>query len=119
MSTKRHQAERVEKRAFWRPQINGFLTSNMTAKEYCQKHSLVLHQLKYWQCEIAKEGSSGLSPTLNSDFVEITPAVQPHPPTNLCGGLEIKTHYGFSIILPEVLTAENLSAVLSAVKRLS
>jgi hypothetical protein len=120
MTTKRQLAGRAEKLAFWRPHVSNYLTGDMTAKDYCQKQGLILHQLKYWQYEIEKKRSSELSSMSQDDFVEITaPPVQPQKSSNLFRGIEIKTHYGFSIIIHEALAEENLTTLLSTIKRLS
>ena len=119
MTTKRQLAERAEKLAFWRPHISSYLTSDISAKDYCQKQGLILHQLKYWQYEIAKERDSILLPTPQNSFVEIASAVQSQKSSKPCMGIEIKTHYGFSIIIHEALAEENLTILLSVVKGLS
>lgn len=119
MTTKRQLAERAEKLAFWRPHISSYLTGDMTAKDYCQQQGLIHHQFKYWQYEIAKEHNSKSSPMPKNDFVEITPAVQSQKSSKLCMGIEIKTYYGFSILIDEALAEETLTILLSALKRLS
>ena len=74
MRIKRQHTERAMKVAFWRPHITGFHTSNMNAKAYCQKHRLVLHQLKYRQYEIEKEAGAELSALpLNANIATLIP----------------------------------------------
>ncbi|MFZ2631689.1 MAG: hypothetical protein WA081_04315 [Desulfosalsimonadaceae bacterium] len=46
---KSRQAEREEKRRFWKQHIEGWRVSDRTRADYCRRHDLLYHRFVYWK----------------------------------------------------------------------
>ena len=61
MTDKSRAEELVEKRKFWKEQIQSWQESSLTQTEYCRKNNLIPHRFTYWKRRIVKPAETPVS----------------------------------------------------------
>jgi hypothetical protein len=66
------KAERAEKVAFWRQQIEGFAGSGLSVKAYCAQQGIAVANWYYWRKRLDKNTQTRVLVSGAEEFVPIT-----------------------------------------------
>lgn len=112
------QDKHYDKRRYWQEILTEWESSGQRATHFCHEKRVSLEQFRYWQRHLAP---NTIKPHPKKDedlrFIEIqTTAPTINPEAANSGTIEIKTPYGFTILLTGKIALAQLSHLFNALK---
>ena len=69
--TESREAERQQKRRFWKQHVEAWQSGHLTQAAYCRQHHLIVHRFTYWKQKF-KSGT-------DQSFIELKLSPAPYP----------------------------------------